>query len=138
MGTNYYLRTKTPAPCPTCGRGDRAAEIHIGKSAAGWNFSLRIYPMIDGLPNEHLAPFGTSVIVELSDWRPLFEQHEIWNEYDKRVTADEMIATITKRSHPLGLTSQCRIGPGWDGGFRQRSDVFEGLGTYDLCNYSFS
>lgn len=48
------------------------------------------------------------------------------------------IATITKRSHPLGLTSQCRIGPGWDGGFRQRSDVFEGLGTYDLCNYSFS
>ena|SRR5580698_9302617 len=138
MGTNYYLRTKTPLPCVTCGRTDRQSSLHIGKSSAGWNFGLRIYPLIGGNVDERLEPFGISQIVELDMWIEPFERHEIWNEYGERVTADEMIACITKRSHPQGLSSHCHDGPGWGGTFRQCSDVFEGLGTYDLCNYEFS
>jgi len=40
MGTNYYLQGKV---CVHCGVAD-GGPLHIGKSSAGWNFGLRIYP----------------------------------------------------------------------------------------------
>jgi hypothetical protein len=38
MGTNYYVAYDY---CRHCGRFDE--EFHIGKSSAGWCFSLRVY-----------------------------------------------------------------------------------------------
>lgn len=40
MGTNYYAEYQPP--CPTCGRQD--PPLHIGKSSAGWCFSLHVIP----------------------------------------------------------------------------------------------
>lgn len=39
MGTNFYL---CPNRCSHCGRSDE--KKHIGKSSAGWAFSLHVYP----------------------------------------------------------------------------------------------
>lgn len=124
MGTNYYLRT--PA-CPHCGHAP--AKIHIGKSSAGWNFGLRVYPKIDGETDDRLKPFGADAIIELDDWRPLFDRFEIVDEYGKTTSAANMILTIIDRSHPLGLRSRCPT---------PLDDVAPGKGTYDLCNYEFS
>ena len=106
MGTNYYLRQ---SPCSHCGHVP--ADLHIGKSSAGWNFGLRIYPKIDGEPDERLKAFGTVEICELDDWRSLFDRFPIFDEYDKRVSAADMIATITERSvtirlEPIGRPKQ--------------------------------
>jgi hypothetical protein len=156
MGTNYYLRLHA---CPSCGHS--AAELHIGKSSAGWYFGLRVYPLrivsrepktfIFGVPvqinptdetvsDERLVPFGVNNISELDDWRPLFERFPIFDEYDKPVTAKDMLATITERSHPRGLLSRLTAGPEHMGPFWKsgRDDQKAGLGTYDLCNYEFS
>ena len=40
MGTNYYLQEKPPCEC--CGRPFES--LHIGKSSAGWCFSLHVIP----------------------------------------------------------------------------------------------
>jgi hypothetical protein len=141
MGTNFYLRTKPSESCPTCGHTEKPShELHIGKSSAGWNFGLRIYPPIDGRPDSVLEPFGVSQILELDMWTEPFARHEIYDDCGERVSAADMIGYITKRSHPRGLTSMCVDGPGWDGAFRRSAyvDVRPGLGTYDLCNFSFS
>jgi len=118
------------------------AELHIGKSSAGWNFGLRIYPKIDGKPNERLSLWGADEICELDDWRPLFDCFPIVDEYDKSVTVDDMIAAITARSHPNGLASRLTAGPDLMGPHhdpvRMRDDTFAGKGTYDLCNHEFS
>ncbi len=39
MGTNYYVQPE-PAFCPTCGHAFE--RLHIGKSSAGWCFSLHV------------------------------------------------------------------------------------------------
>ena len=41
MGTNYYLYEGSEA-CPTCKRPFE--PLHIGKSSAGWCFSLHVIP----------------------------------------------------------------------------------------------
>lgn len=138
MGTNYFLRTTAALACPMCGHKEQHAGIHIGKSSAGWNFGLRIYPKINGETDTSLIPFGAAEVRELDDWRPLFERFAIWNEYGERVMSGDMIATITQRSHPRGLTSHATGGPGWQGGFRKRDGVHAGKGTYDLIGYPFS
>lgn len=135
MGTNYYLRQQACLHC-----GHVPAELHIGKSSGGWNFGLRIYPKIDGAPDERLKLWGVDEICELDDWRPLFERFPIFDEYSRPVSIDEMIASITRRTHPNGLI--CRVTAGPDlmgpGGDWTRANTFAGKGTYDLCNYEFS
>ena len=83
MGTNYYWYEKEPCEC--CGRefGD---GLHIGKSSAGWYFSLHIYPEDN--------------INSLVDWAARFLQKgsHIVNEYNETITADKMIDIITERS----------------------------------------
>lgn len=137
MGTNYYLRQ---AACSQCGHVP--AELHIGKSSAGWNFGLRIYPKIAEAPNKHLASWDVAEICELNDWRALFDRFSIFDEYDSPVSIDDMIATITARSHPKGLASRLTAGPDLMGLYydpvRTCSETFAGKGTYDLCAYEFS
>lgn len=128
MGTNYYLRT--PA-CPHC--GSSGSELHIGKSSAGWNFGLRIYPD----HAEKLGPFGVSTILELDDWRSLFEKFQIFDEYGDLVTAEHMLKQISERFHPNGLLGRLTAGPEHMGPYRV-SGCSAGKGTYDLCNYEFS
>lgn len=112
MGTNYYLEKDK---CACCGRSN---EIHIGKSSVGWCFSLRIYP--------------DDKIDSLQDWLALFAKHPIRNEYGDSVSAETMLACITERSHPRGLSRHV-FG---DGCYGRRSRP--GDGTYDLIEGEFS
>lgn len=80
MGTNFYLHENI---CQVCGRFN---ERHIGKSSYGWCFGLHIYP--------------DERINSLEDWKLLFDSGEIYDEYGRRVSKDEMIDIITNRSHP--------------------------------------
>lgn len=52
MGVNFRLQLNDK--CPACGRGP--TKLHIGKSAVGWAFNLRVYP--------------DRGINELEDWLP--------------------------------------------------------------------
>jgi hypothetical protein len=79
MGTNYYHHEKEP--CPTCGHAEEGR--HIGKSSAGWCFSLHVYPE-DG-------------INDLPDWQARWSVGRIVNEYRETISAEEMLRIVTKR-----------------------------------------
>jgi len=87
MGMNYYWYKNKP--CPACGRNDE--PLHVGKSSAGWVFSLHI------VPEENINDF--------EDWLKKFDikGSYIENEDGEKKTREEMIDTITKRKHPDGL-----------------------------------
>lgn len=80
MGTNYYLHKNA---CPHCKRSDEI--IHIGKSSAGWCFTLRIDPD-DG-------------INDLEDWKMLFygADSAIFDEYSEELSPKEMLDIIENR-----------------------------------------
>ena len=130
MGTNYYLRL---LPCERCGHA--LADLHVGKSSAGWNFALRIYPKVDDARDERLKSFGVEEICELDDWRPLFARFPIFDEYGHEVAVDAMLSQITKQAHPRGLKSHASI-RSLDSARGERA--LPGEGTYDLCPYEFS
>lgn len=131
MGTNYYVRYDA---CPHCGRGDD--ELHIGKSSFGWCFSLRIYPEKN--------------INTLEDWRDLLIAHpdSIYDEYRRRVSVEELQATITQRSHPgndqrdAEFYRRNHAEPGPNNLIRHLADglhcIGHGEGTYDYCVGDFS
>jgi hypothetical protein len=79
MGINYYLRHNQ---CKCCNRYD---ELHIGKSSAGWCFSLHVIPE----KNIH----------DLEDWEKLFNEsgNTIFDENDEKVSVEAMIIIITNR-----------------------------------------
>lgn len=81
MGTNYYHHTNI---CGHCGRGDEPK--HIGKSSGGWCFSLHVYP--------------DQGIRTLEDWERIFRGHGtlIKDEYERVISADEMVDVIRNRS----------------------------------------
>jgi hypothetical protein len=90
MGTNYYMATK--AACKECGH--KEPSRHIGKSSAGWVFALHVYP--------------DEGINDLDDWKPLLEAApEIRDEYDRIISVEDMLSTITGRSWP-------KLKPGFD------------------------
>jgi len=62
--------------------------IHIGKSSYGWYFSLCIYPEI-GINN-------------IEDWKKLFSENTIENEYGDIIPPEEMLRVITERKHNSG------------------------------------
>jgi hypothetical protein len=78
MGTNYYLYRDV---CPHCGRAEEE-PLHIGKSSAGWCFSLHV----------------TDEIPDLEAWQKEWEQGEIRNESGDRHTPAEMLRCVTERS----------------------------------------
>ena len=135
MGTNYYLRQP---PCSQCGHS--GAELHVGKSSAGWNFGLRIYPKIGETVDERLKSFGVDQICELEDWHVIFERFPIFNEYGDSISSVSMREIIVDRTHPQGLLSRLTAGPEHMGPYRDllHSPTHAGKGTYDLCAYEFS
>lgn len=130
MGTNYYWYHKPP--CPECLHQEPG--IHIGKSSAGWCFSLRIYPY-DGVAN-------------LNHWLERFSCREsfIKDEYGEVIPQELMRDIITKRLDFRGrwtdeeLASNHAVrGPG--SLVRHVIDGFcvgHGKGTWDLFIGEFS
>lgn len=93
MGTNYYWHSN---PCSTCGHSEQ--EIHIGKSSAGWCFSLCVYRE----PWEELLP------KDFNDWMNFFKSHSgvIKNEYGEIIPLPQMIDIITNRNWEPDRKSQ--------------------------------
>lgn len=112
MGTNYYM---TVNPCAHCGRGEQ--ELHIGKSSAGWMFSLNTHPD-DGIET-------------LDDWRAAWVSNPIRDEYHQNISAAEMERIITEREAWNGCPLQ-----------RHRVDgrlcIAHGPGTWDIMRGEFS
>jgi len=113
MGTNFYWTKEGQPPCECCGRSYDDETIHIGKSSAGWMFSLHV----------------TDEIQSLVDWQARFYWPDsyIEDEYGKRLTPIEMITRITMRDpdsqrHEIEYNGRVR----------------HGLGTYDLIRGEFS
>ena len=128
MGTNYYWYEKPP--CCECGR--EFDRLHIGKSSAGWCFSLHVMPERE--------------INELTDWRKLWEipGSVIRNEYDEVVSVDQMLDVITNRSwknNSYQTESWLRKNyatQGPNGLWRHTYNATPGDGTYDLVRGEFS
>jgi len=114
MSTNYYLHKEPPCEC--CGRPYES--LHIGKSSAGWAFSLHVIPE-DG-------------INDLDDWEALWSEDGayITDEYDMTIQPDEMMSIITERSWHDGPLLRHQI----DGSFC----IAHGRGTWDLIPGEFS
>lgn len=138
MGTNYYHESE---PCPHC--GDVKHRKHIGKSSAGWCFSL------------HVDYAGEDGVHSLEDWKREFAKAgtRIVDEYGDTRTAAEMLDTITNRSWTpsihryVGYASRAdfhRSNESQDGPFgllRHKLGgrcVGHGEGTYDLITGEFS
>jgi hypothetical protein len=85
MGTNYYLHVPRAAACPHCGRSDDTEILHIGKSSAGWVFSLHVIP--------------EQGIHDLDDWRARWPRGRIVDECGDSVSIEQMEATITRRKN---------------------------------------
>jgi hypothetical protein len=114
MGTNYYLHVGC---CEKCGRGED--KLHIGKSSAGWCFSL------------HVDEDGG--IKSLADWERLWSQPgtRIMDEYGDVIPVEQMRRTILERkwAGPDGLRRHPVDG---------QHCVGAGDGTYDLITGWFS
>lgn len=102
MGTNYYWHQKPDCEC--CGREFDA--IHIGKSSAGWCFSLHV------MPDEG--------VITLDDWRLLWATpgSYIRNEYDEHVSIADMENIITER----GIERDWDNARWWQGSYSSEQD----------------
>lgn len=130
MGTNYYLQRDI---CPHCGRSDE--RLHIGKSSAGWCFSLHVDP--------------DEGINCLSDWQALWStpNAKIVDEYGQEHSPDELLETISNRAWPKRERStefyrknSAEEGPNnlMRHTIDERHCVGHGDGTYDLIRGEFS
>lgn len=99
MGTNYYWHEKPECSC--CNRPfDR---VHIGKSSAGWVFSLHVYPEGHCYGSSYDGESEPPQYVDnLDDWIELFNREGSWieDEYGDKVTIDEMLDCIRNREWP--------------------------------------
>ncbi len=136
MGTNYYAKERTTL-IPMDG-------WHIGKSSAGWCFSLHV------MPDEGINT--------LADWRRVWEHPAviIMNEYGETLTPAEMLEKITRRSRLPNAGSypnqwyaseedmmrKNHAVPGPNGLLRHRIDgrhcIGHGEGTWDYIEGDFS
>jgi hypothetical protein len=128
MGTNYYVEEQEPCKC--CGRPYE--DLHIGKSSAGWCFSLHV------IPERNLN--------DLNDWIDFLKCKRILNEYGEDVLLVNLISEITNRSHPGGIDLTEYIDKYTERGpnnlLRSRIDeihcVGHGKGTWDYIIGEFS
>ena len=131
MGTNYYLERPV---CPTCGRGEE--QMHIGKSSAGWVFSLHV---------ETTGDFPR----DLAEWEVYFADSAnlITDEYDRVHDREGLMAAITNRSRgelpgeePFDYAANHAM-PGPNGLVRSVIGdrcVGHGPGTWDLTTGDFT
>ena len=130
MGTNFYF--KSP-PCAECEKED--APVHIGKSSAGWCFSLHVIPELG--------------INSLDDWKRLWEENPNWrieDEYGQVLSREEMLDRITNRSQDIPVSSNFNYSvneaePGPRNLLRHRIGrhcIGHGAGTWDLIVGQFS
>lgn len=86
MGTNYYHHKEVKPACECCKRGPDVEVRHIGKSSAGWCFSLHVIPE-DG-------------ITCLEDWEARWSEPGTWieDEYGRQISAEQMREVIAQRS----------------------------------------
>jgi hypothetical protein len=144
MGTNFYFRKPLVNYCEHRGRSDPPEELHIGKSSAGWCFSLHVYP--------------EQGIHALDDWEAIWPNGTIFDEYGDELTKCEMLAVITGRSSSEAWDSQWASNSGYfseevfhcsnnsergpNGLLRHRIDgshcIGHGPGTYDYITGDFS
>lgn len=139
MGTNYYwIDTPCPNPCTHC----QQVGVHIGKSSAGWCFSLHV----------------DDECRTLADWDVRFRRFGsvIQDEYGRTITRDQMIDVITARGRDRALPDTPDDGykswaefhrlndsqPGPNGLVRARVDgkhcIGHGEGTWDYITGWFS
>jgi len=130
MGTNYYVVMEG---CDACNRPHE--NLHIGKSSAGWAFSLRLH--------RHIRSLG--------DWKELWSSGvEVVNEYGDGVTIEEMIDRITNRANPdknednlrrAAATMAPHCLPDFKHGLLRHVNAedqsFNHDVTYDYCDYEF-
>lgn len=112
MGTNYYARyDNCDCNCPNCGLKD--IEYHIGKSSAGWAFSLHVDP--------------TDGVHDLEDILTLIVKTNatIYNEYEEMVSMETLLDIILNRPDDVEHH-----------GDDERH--MECLGSYDLVTGDFS
>jgi hypothetical protein len=117
MGTNYYLKFDK---CQSCDRAEE--ELHIGKSSAGWCFTLHVYP--------------ERGINSMVDWIKLFASGCIQDEYGRKISPTELIDVICDRSWPDPIEPESDTVPGPNNLIRHKLGSFcigHGAGTYDYC-----
>jgi hypothetical protein len=138
MGTNYYTVKKGVEEMDSeafwASRGSED-NLHIGKSSAGWCFSLHIIPELN--------------IHDLPGWVPylLDQDRLIVNEYREVVTYEQMLAIITDRKSNRSCTwtpemyDRNYAEPGPNNLVRHsmgRGCYRQGAGTWDCIKGEFS
>lgn len=78
MGTNYY---QIIDPCKCCNRGSE--EIHIGKSSAGWPFSVHVIPEME--------------IYSWDDWMKRLEGAKIKDEYGREISLHDLNELVVRK-----------------------------------------
>lgn len=135
MGLNFYAVISESRPCEHCGRYDVRERLHIGKSSAGWCFSLHVIPEMG--------------IHSLDDWKTFLQQGDVFIE-DEDHTAwglTELLERITnrRRDKPVEWTQEnlernhAELGP--NNLVRHRLGhgcIGHGEGTWDLITGDFS
>ena len=141
MGTNYYwYPADQPIPCITCGHAEDYTKFHIGKSSAGWCFSLHIIPDLN--------------TNSLEDWIANFylKGSYILDEYGDKVSPEEMMDIIVRRNspekgaHSIDFLKSNRAHPGPNNLLRHDIKAAEessgciknGAGTWDLITGEFT
>ena len=128
MGTNYYVAGKPVCDC--CGRG--YPPLHIGKSNAGWHFSLHVYPEL-GLD-------------DLAAWETYLQNEQIVDNYGKDIPLEFLLRIIKDRYQwdewtPEELELNCAE-KGLNGLARHKIDgtrcIGHGEGTWDYIATDFS
>lgn len=137
------------APKCEAGMPPTYRPLHIGKSSAGWVFSLCWKPELS--------------LESWEEWKAMLslEGVEIKDEYGLEVSLDELEKIVTQRSHPTDFgkdpapkpyatwrdffwANSCRPGPNGlvrnadPRGFRAKDGFKAGEGTWDLIKGEFS
>lgn len=116
MGTNYYARKKNYVSCPNCDCKIEIGydELHIGKSSAGWAFSLRVY--------ERQGEVGPR---SLEEWKEYLGKKDvsIFDEYGRKVPLRILLESILSGKNFKRIPDR---------------EAKPGNGSYDLVPYEFS
>lgn len=121
MGTNYYVRT--PACDKACEHCNETKLVHLGKSSAGWKFTLRAYEgWRIGNPDN-----------PIDSWLELANSGAIEDEYGQFCTLRELLALImskqtgARHNNPSKAIYEGEGNPG----------IFD-YGGFDFCDREFS